>query len=148
MDPVSAFSVASSVMTVIEFSLKTVSRCKRYMNGSDDRPDLREGSAELDRACSALTKTVARMGAFGGSQRYDEKQLLQLVFKCQSSAYRLQEELSKSIIPSDVTGARRMVKAIGKSLKTSLSTRKLDEIEKEFESLRKALDTRILVDLR
>ena len=146
MEPASAFAIACGVIQVVDFALKTTSEARKIIGESSIRSDLEHASQELNGACNDLDRSLSAIDTTQMTNSA-ERELTKVCFNCRVAAMRLQQEVLKGAIESGVKGVRRTFKAISKSIKANWNARKLDELEKEFEAYRKALNTRVLVQL-
>lgn len=143
MEAIAALSLACNILQVAETSLKVVNLFKQgYKHDSTKE---REDAIRLsDNMSSAVTELESSM------QRpltKDDSELYQIAQLCLNKATRLRDMnvLNPQLTSSDRT--RDKLKRGFKVLRVSLNG-EVKDLETEIQTLRKDLDTRILVSLR
>ena len=145
MDPLTAFSLACGVIQVVDFSTKTLMKCKEiYKDGSlseyqeleDSASDLVDVRARLDLASSH--KSAESIHSL------DDQSLLDLAEECSATAHQLMEKLHSL----KMEGPRKKRQALLKTVKLLWERGEIQDIQKRLEGYRNALDTKILIYLR
>lgn len=124
MDPLTAFSLASGVIQVIDFRTKVLSQCRKiYKNGSLSENESIESMAEYP------TTLAAQM------------QLIIESRKCSEEVKELVGELQ-----SLSTGSRW--KAVSSTYRSIKKKRMIERMQRQLDEYRKILDTKVLADRR
>ena len=140
MDPITIFSLVSSIITVVDFSKEAIDICEQLVkDGSTSKHTALEQTADsLDAAIADLDEPLD--GSPADSSRED-KVVTELCCKCRDTASVIRRQLVKLKRDGGLLDAIK---------KTVQSMRKSDFIEqkrKELEGYERVLNTRILVRL-
>jgi hypothetical protein len=135
MDPISAFSLACSVIQVVDFGFKVAAGCREiYASGSLEVNDHLEYVAINLRQISEEIEN----GAAANPTR--DKELADLASKCAVTSRKLLAIL-ESIKMKSQNGKRI---ALGKTISAMLKKNAIDDLRKQLESYQKTLETRML----
>lgn len=145
MDPLTAFSLACGVIQVIDFSTKTLMKCKEiYKEGSlSDHRNLEDSIKHLIDIREKLDLPDATQRAESPIAANDQS-LIELSRQCSATADQLVEKLHSLRIQ----GPHERPKAIFKTVKSLWEKGEIEEIQKRLDRYQTALDTQILVSLR
>lgn len=144
MDPVSAFSLACGVIQIVDFSIKTVSSCRRlYKEGSLSENGAIEGWAEH------LTELIAELKipieeAAVRALPPNEQELLKLATECSATA----RDLIQQVNSLKVSGPRKKREAFKKGVRALWREDVMEDIQKRLDSYQKLLDTKVLISIR
>ena len=145
MDPITAFSLATNVITIIQTGIKAASEVRdvyRSETGARERDKvLEEATNTLDTKCDQLLKCLQ---AESREQRLSpaELELRDIAIKCTQSAKKLNSLLVR------LKAKPRKRDALLKTIKARFKQDEIDELQKEVDSYRNALNTLMLTDLR
>lgn len=145
MDPLTAFSLVCGVIQVVDFSIKTLSKCKEiYHEGSlsqyQELEDLTKHLVDVREKLElpAANKSIERSAAS------DEQSLLEVADQCSETADRLVEQLHSLKIEAP----RKRRQAILKTVKVLWEKHRIQDIQKRLDDHRNVLNTEILINLR
>lgn len=145
MDPLTAFSLVCGVIQVVDFSIKTLSKCKEvYREGSlsqyQELEDLTKHLVDVREKLElpAANKSIERSAAS------DEQSLLEVADQCSETADRLVEQLHSLKIEAP----RKRRQAILKTVKVLWEKHRIQDIQKRLDDHRNVLNTEILINLR
>ena len=147
MDPLTAFSVASSVIQVVDYSTKIVEKCLQLYRGgaSTENKEIESMAKHLTNLSTDLKLPQAIQSPRPAAQSYqDDQGLLELARQCSETAAELIGELQKLTIQ----GRRKKREAFRKAIKIVWKRNAVEGIQKRLEQYRRTLDTGILVSLR
>lgn len=145
MDPLTAFSLACGVIQVVDFSIKTLSKCKElYQEGSlaeyRELEDLTNHLVDV-RDKLELTNVKRNAGALGVAE---DQSLLEVAGQCSKTADHLVEKF-RSL---KIEGPHKKRQAVLKTVKHLWEKGELRDIQRRLDGYRNVLDTQILIDLR
>lgn len=146
MDPLTAFSLACGVIQVVDFSAKIAVKCKEiYDDGAlHEYRDLEDLTAHLTDLQAGL-RLPSEALTTGKSPVFHERHLLELAKACSVTA----DELVKKLRALRIEGPHKKKRqAFKKTVKAIREKREIQEIQKQLNGYRNALDTQILIDLR
>lgn len=147
MDPLTAFSLACNVIQVVDFSTKIVVTCRElYKDGASSKnQEIESMTKHLTDLFTGLdfTNTVTSPGA-ASHLYHDDQDLLKLAQQCSGTAIELIGELEKLRTQSQ----QKKRDALRKAIKVLRKGGAIKDIQKRLEQHRRALDTRILINLR
>lgn len=139
MEAIAAFSLVCNVIQVVDFGLNVAEMCHEAYKTGQVKPELKDVTKEFRSAYKALQRSTSPKSQISA----EDQAMLNLGRKCDESANRHLARLSKLEVPQ---GSK--VRAVGRIVKALLESSKIEELPKQFESYRKVLETRLLVDLR
>lgn len=149
MEPLTALSVASSVFQIADFSTKIISRAKEIYQSADGASkanvflqDATDGLAELHEALAddlKINDTKSQRGMWTS-----EKRLLRLAEDSRSIAATLQSKLNRVKLPAE--GGK--LDAFQQAFRTVFAQKEIDALVMELDSIRKQVDTALLISLR
>ena len=145
MDPLTAFSLACGVIQVIDFSTKTLMKCREiYKEGSlSEYQSLEDMTKHLIGVREELNVSNVSQSA-GSPMTADNKSLIELSRQCSATADQLVEKLHLL----KIQGPRKRRQVILMTVKLLWEKGEIAEIQKRLDGYRKSLDTQILVSLR
>ena len=145
MEPLTAFSLVCGVIQVVDFSTKTLSKCKEIYQ---------DGSLSEYQELEALTKHLAHLRdklelpaanpSIVSSARFDERGLLKVAGQCSATA----DQLVARFHSLKIEGPHKKRQAILKTVKLLLEKGEIQTIQKRLDEYRNVLDTQILINLR
>lgn len=145
MDPLTAFSLVCGVVQVVDFSIKTLSKCKEiYHEGSLSQYQ------ELENLTKHLVEVREKLELPAANQSIvrsitsDEQGLLEVAGQCSETADQLVEQLQSLKI--EAPHKRRQ--AILKTVKVLWEKDRIQGIQKRLDDHRNVLNTQILINLR
>ena len=145
MDPLTAFSLVCGVIQVVDFSIKTLSKCKEiYRGGSlSQYQELEDLTKHLVDVREKLELPAAKKD-FVTSVSSDEQGLLEVAGQCSKTADQLVEQLHS--LKTEAPRKRRQ--AILKTVKVLWEKHRIQDIQKRLDDHRNVLNTQILISLR
>ena len=145
MDPITAFSLACGVIQVVDFSIKTVIKCKEvYKEGAlSAYQELEDLTQNLVDVRSKLDLPSANQSA-GGVDTPNEQTLLELARQCSATA----DQLVEKFCSLKIEGPHKKRQAILKTVQLLWDKSEIQELQKRLDGYRDALDTEILINLR
>ncbi|MCJ1326580.1 hypothetical protein MMC10_003245 [Thelotrema lepadinum] len=142
MDPLTALSVAASIISVIQLSKEVAEICSDLVE-TGSVSQYRVGEETTKNLASAIDKLYQDSQAHAVSQtNQDDELLLEIAGKCSDTASELQKELDELKTPGGSVHA-----AMKKTFKAIMKGRKIDQKKKDLSEYQKVLDTRILTRL-
>jgi uncharacterized protein Yka (UPF0111/DUF47 family) len=146
MDPLSALSVASAVIQIVDFSTKVIARTKEVYDSPDGTTEqtmlLENATANLDDLLQGLRKSRRTIDAF--DPKSPDGRLLQLAKDSNEVATSISEAIDHVKRRSD--GSERT--ALGQGLRSVLDQKKLSALTERLDQIRKQVDTTLLISLR
>lgn len=137
MDPISAVSLAGTVVQLVDFSIKIVSKSSElYRSGSDGPVE----NQSIDKATKDLTKLNDQLK----DSSVSDSDLLELCKACGDAADELLTALSKV----KVDGKGRTWQSFRKALRSIWSKEEIQELEKRLARFRDELNLRLTAGLR
>ena len=145
MDPLTAFSLACGVIQVVDFSTKTLMKCKEiYKDGSlSEYQELEDLTSHLVDVRAGLDLASSHQSA-ESIHNLDDQSLLNLAEECSATAH----QLMRRIHSLKMEGPRNKRQAVFKTIKLLWEKGEIQDIQKRLEGYRNALDTKILIYLR
>ena len=145
MDPLTTFSLVCGVIQVVDFSIKTLSKCKElYREGSlseyQKLEDLTNHLVDV-RDKLELTTVKQNVGVLGAAE---DQSLLDIAGQCSTTAEHLVEKL-RSL---KIEGPRQKLQAVSKTFIMLWKKGELQDIQSRVDGYRNVLDTQILINLR
>jgi hypothetical protein len=139
MEAIAAFSLLCNVIQVVEFGLKAASMCKEAYKTGQVKPELKDVTVDLRAVYSALQQSTSQNSHISA----EDQAILDLGRKCDDCAKRLLARLS------ELEGRQgQKFCALARTVKVVWGLSIIEDLQKQFESYRKVLESRLLVDLR
>ncbi|CZR60300.1 uncharacterized protein PAC_10196 [Phialocephala subalpina] len=143
IDPLTALSVAGSVIQLVDFSLKIVSKSKELYRSNNG---ILEENAKAETVTTRLKQMTGRLKQANKSQSAENKEaysrLGDICKECAEASDELIRRLGKLEVPT--WSDKRKWKSFRQALKTVWSKQAIDEMAKRLQALRAELDTHIL----
>lgn len=145
MDPLTAFSLACGVIQVVDFSTKTLVKCKEiYREGfSSEYRELESMTRHLVDVRAGLDLPGPHQSA-DSIHKLDDQSILELAKECSITA----DQLIGKLRSVKTKGPHEKRQAIMKTLKLLWEKGEIQEIQKRLDGYRNTLDTQILINLR
>ena len=153
MDPLSAFSLTCNIIQVVDFGAKALAMCKEIY----DRGALSKYQ-DLDETAKHLIDLQRGLGLAGGGgsntpSSFGSAQILpqqdDLLMKVAKQCSETAEQLVKKLRELSVAGRHQKKRqAISKAFKAIWRGGDIKQLQRQLDMHQKALDTRILIDLR
>ncbi|KAH5068687.1 hypothetical protein HBH95_191200 [Parastagonospora nodorum] len=150
MDPLSALSIASAVIQIVDFSSKVIARTREVYQSADGSIEeitlIEDATANLDDLMKDLmSKTEIEAftrGAF--DRKTPDQQLIQLAEDSNTLANELNQTLKACRVKKD--GSQRG--ALSQGLRSVLEQKSLTTLKQKLDELRKQIDTTLLITIR
>jgi hypothetical protein len=146
MDPLSALSVASAVIQIVDFSAKVIATSKEVYDSPDGATEqtllLENATANLDDLMQELGKSYRMIGDF--NPKSPDGRLLQLAKESNEVATSIHEAIDHVRRKKD--GGERT--ALGQGLRSVLDQKKISLLTERLDQIRKQVDTTLLISLR
>jgi len=147
MDPLSAFSLAGTIVQFVDFGTKVVSQTRQlYKNGQLSVHAQAKSATEDLLDFSAKLQQYHHWDSHDVRPTEDDKALAALCRSCDEIAKTLLEQLIKLQVPGD--GRKQPWKTVGQALRSIWAHEQLADLEERLASYRRAMDSRILGSLR
>jgi hypothetical protein len=147
LDPLTALSVAGTVVQFVDFGSKLLSRSNELYHSVDGALSVNEELGVITTDLLKLTVKLRRPIHSGGipvDTNEDNKALENLCAAC----CKIAEEMIRRLEGLKVRGQHRAWKSIGQALKTAWTRGDMRALGERLEKFRDSLQTRILVGLR
>lgn len=151
MDPLTAFSLAASILQFIDVGVKVVSGSVEIFNSAtgtsslDDEAGLLAGDITV--ICDQLRNSLKPDGSYNVLNKY-ETHLEGLRLRSQVLAQELLDKLAKLRVDGEKSMLKR-VKSVGMALKIVLKDKgKIDELQKRLDAIRDELEAHVVIDMR
>ena len=147
MDPLTAFSLACSVIQVVNYSLNVVVKCREiHKDGaSSENKEVESMAKQLTDLFIELDSANAVVKPGSMQQIYhDDQDIRNLAQQCSETAKELVTQLQKL----KIHGQPRKRDVLRKTVKVIWKKSAIEDIERRLEQYRRTLDTRILINLR
>jgi hypothetical protein len=147
MDPITALGVAGSIVQLVDFGTKVVSKGHKIYHSADG---LDESNHDLEVVTNDLILLQARLicplatKELGVTLSGSDRALLHL----SKASFDVASDLLMHLNKIKVQGKRRRWKSFRQALKTVCSKGEIEAMAKRVSALREQLQTRILVDIR
>jgi len=147
LDPLTALSLAGTIVQFVDFGSKLVSRSKELYGSANGSLSVNE---ELDLVTQTLLKLVAKLqrphesDVLAESGADDYQSLVELCSSCAQVAGEIITKLENL----KMTGKPRRLRSLQQAVKSCWTERDLDALFKRLSMLRQALETQIIVRLR
>jgi hypothetical protein len=145
MEGIAAFALACNVIQVVDFALKTASKCQQiYKEGrTTEHQDLDYTTKHLAELSEKLSESLKNAKTSKPLTK-DDQELQDLALKCEESARDLRGELDRLTTPSR-RGRRAAVVKVFKSIRRNGD---INEIKDRLGAYERVLNTRLLSRLR
>lgn len=147
MDPLSALSVASNVVQLVEFSAKLVSERQKIYKSAEgtvaENEEAETVTQDLNRLSDNLRHSL-KNSQTTASLSEDDQSLIDLCEKCQVVAGDLLERLNKV----KVSGKHRKWKSAFQALKNVSSSKDLEQLAARLETYRSEITLHTVVSIR
>ena len=145
MDPLTAFSLACGVIQVVDFSAKTLSKCKElYHQGSlSEYQELEDLTNHLVDVRDELELTTVKQNS-ADLRAAEDQSLLEVAGQCSKTA----EDLVEKFRSLKIEGSHKKRQAVLKTVKLLWEKGELRDTQRRLDGYRNVLDTRILINLR
>ena len=150
LDPLSALSVAASVVQFVDFASKIICKGKEVYTSIDGA--LQENmqnetvTVRLQEMTKRLKKPLVQVGSASEEERSQHRRLQQICKECAEISKELLEHLRDLKVPKG--SEHRKWKSFRQALKSVWDKKAIDAMAKRLEGLRSELHTQILVALR
>jgi hypothetical protein len=152
MDPLTALSLAGTVVQFVDFGCKLLSEGRELYHSSSGKLD---SNNEIEIITTDLLCLVRKLrdsflpsdsnDQFTEKQQEERKRLQLICARAATIAEEIIEKLQKLIIPQNIMSKpRRSVKTLAQLLKAKWNRREIADLVERLEALRKAIDTSIL----
>ncbi|ORY14588.1 hypothetical protein BCR34DRAFT_479383 [Clohesyomyces aquaticus] len=152
MEPLTALSLASSIIQIVDFTGKIISRSKEIYRSADG---VLETVTVLEQAANQLQEMSADLKAgppdlseeemkYQKPMSASERQLLQL----SQEAKDISEEIVQAVNKIKVKGSKKAWKSVEQALRSVWSQKEMSALETRLDTLRKQIDTALLFSLR
>lgn len=153
MDPLTAFSVAGTVIQFVDFSTKLFLGAHGLYKSTSGALTANQ---ELELVVSDLRGVIRKLGSLiTGSdtvQNADEKELQESFRKIRDEATRLATEMMTKLdrlkVKEDLKGHQRAWASLFKAVESAWSKDQLHEMRLKLNALKEAMETRLLFSLR
>ena len=147
MDPITALGVAGSIIQLVDFGIKVVSKGNKIYHSGDgttaENHDLENVANDLVLIQTRLRQSLHPFGAHGTLPEH-EQALLDLG----ATSTRVAEELLEQLNKAKAQGRFRRWKSLRQAVKAVTSKGDVDDLAKRLLMLRDQFNLRILVDLK
>ncbi|KAH7087599.1 hypothetical protein FB567DRAFT_525324 [Paraphoma chrysanthemicola] len=149
MEAVAAFSLASNVLQVIDFAANIVSRGHKLYISADGRV---EEHAVLDAALNNLTELYNTLQSTSSHKarrtRLKATPTDRQLIKLQNESEKIVKDLRSKLETVRISGPHRKWQSIYQALRSVSSDKEISRLASKLQSIRKEVDTAILVSLR
>lgn len=145
MDPLTALGLASNVIQLVDFSLKTLTKFRELCNDgvSTENKELEDMAVCLKVFRNHLTAADPTTGR--SKDLFDDDRDLQaLAVKCCETA----DELTAELDTLKSSNSRRKLEAIKKTYRTIRRKSIVEKMQRKLDGYRQILETRTLINLR
>lgn len=151
MDPLTAFSLAASILQLIDVGVKVVSGSVEIFNSATGTSSLNDEAGllagDITVICDQLRNSLRPDGSYNVLNKY-ETHLEGLRLRSQVLAQELLDKLAKLQVDGE-KGMLKRVKSVGMALKIVLKDKsKIDELQKRLDAIRDELETHVVIDMR
>ena len=144
MDTPTAFSLACGVIQIVDFSIKTLAKCKQILKeGSfSEHEELKDLTRHLINVRAEIELPEANQSARVLTTL--DQSLLDVAGQCSRTADQLVQKLESL----EIEGPRKRRQAISKTIKSLWEKGEIQGIQQRLDGYRNTLNTQILVSLR
>jgi hypothetical protein len=147
MDPLSAFSLAGTLVQFIDFGAKVVSQTRQlYENGQLSIHAQAKYATDDLLDFSTKLQQYHHLDLHNARLTEDDKALAALCHDCDTIAKTLLKQLAKLQVPDD--GKKQPWKTVGQALRSIWAQEQVADLEERLAGYRRAMDSRILGSLR
>lgn len=141
MEPLGVLAVATSVIQIVDFASRLLSRSAKIYNSADGQLDehaaLSSATQHLSELCSQLKDNVKT------SKRFIDQKILQLSEECQKVA----EELGQALEGAQTKTGIGRVESVYHALRLVRKEKKISGIERNLEQIRSQIVLALLISL-
>ncbi|KAL3419504.1 hypothetical protein PVAG01_09726 [Phlyctema vagabunda] len=134
MDPIAALSLAVNIVQVVVWGREATSFCLDVYKSGEINPEQKVIVDNIQKATESIQSSLASQSRVSGEDRY----FLEVAQKCQNAAAKLLDKVG----PVNLSRRKRAI------FKALFERRSVKALEEDFVFCQKALQTRILFDLR
>lgn len=153
MDPLTAFSVAGTVIQFVDYGAKLLLGAHGLYKSTSG---VLTANQELELVTADLRGVICKLGSLATErvtvQDADEKELRETFLKIRDEATRLATELMTKLerlkVKEDLRGHQRAWASLFKAIESAWSKDELDEMRLKLKTLKEAMETRLLFSLR
>lgn len=153
MDPLTAFSVAGTVIQFVDYGTKLLLGAHGLYKSTSG---VLTANQELELVTADLRGVIRKLGSLtteGGTvQDADEKELHETFLKIRDEATHLATELMTKLerlkVREDLRGHQRAWASLFKAIESAWSKDELHEMRLKLKTLKEAMETRLLFSLR
>jgi hypothetical protein len=150
LDPLSALSVAASVVQFVDFASKIICKGKEVYASTDgvlqENMQNETVTARLLEMTKRLKKPLVQVGSSSEEERAQHRRLHEICKECSEISKELLQHLGDLKVPKG--SEHRRWKSFRQALKSVWEKQAIDSMAKRLEGLRTELHTHILVVLR
>ncbi|KAK4552809.1 hypothetical protein LTR86_010143 [Recurvomyces mirabilis] len=144
MDPVSAVSLAASIIAVVEFTAEVSVATKKLLQDGTDAIPNNAWLEELTERNQVLAGQVRQSASKRSATSKAETAVMKLAKRCEEQSKGLIELLTKLKVPARSDGSKSKLKAVQAVLKTMLKNGELESRQRKLESLERQLCVMLL----
>ena len=153
MDPLTAFSVAGTVIQFVDYGTKLLLGAHGLYKSTSG---VLTANQELELVTADLRGVIRKLGSLttegGTHQDADEKELHETFLEIRDEATRLATELMTKLerlkVKEDLRGHQRAWASLFKAIESAWSKDELHEMRLKLKTLKEAMETRLLFSLR
>jgi len=145
MDPLSALSLASNIIQIVDFSSRIVSRGYELYNSADGRT---EEHAMLDNAAENLSRLYEDLNSCLKSNSRKLTQADQQLLELSARSKVVVDELRQALDKAKVMADDRKWQSVYQALRTIRTDKQISTLAGQLGEIRKQVDTAILISLR
>jgi hypothetical protein len=151
MDPLTAFSLAASILQFIDVGVKVVSGSAEIFHSATGTSSLYEEAevlaGNITVICDQLGNSLRPDGSYNVLNKY-ETHLEGFRLRSQVLAQELLDKLAKLRVDGEKSMLKRL-KSVGMALKIVLKDKgKIDELQKRLDAIRDELEAHVVIDMR
>lgn len=147
LDPVSAVGLASSVIQIVDFSCKLVSKTREYRTSADgaliEHKELRAAADRLSALSKAIHGPLAKCRSLRKPTNVDLA-LGDIAGECLDQA----SELAQALQELQIDDSRNTWKSFRQALKAIWNKEKIEQIRRRLDTLREHVVIHLLVSIR
>lgn len=155
MDPLTAFSVAGTVIQFVDFGTKLLSGANEFYKAPSGAL---AANVQLELVTSDLYSVLSRLGNFSNAstketplpdeERELEINLTRICDEAAAIAKNLMDHLERLKVDDSAKGHRRVWASLSKAVESAWTRKERDEMKSKLRELREALDSRVWFALR
>ena len=144
LDPLTALSIASSVIQIVDFGCKLVSDTQEIYHSASGATKNNVTAAEIAKDVNFLYKDLTRKDQSFQRLDADDIALGKLVDSCTREAHALIKLLGELKVPKDTN----QWKGLKTAIKNARKRGKVDEVESRLLKIQKQINSRLLVMMK